>query len=241
MKFRDIRALVALAVSTFAFAGQARAESAAVDGGANATVRAAAVATTPQAAALADLARGFDMLRAGRQAQAVALFDRVIARLDPPAQGDARARFCGSQGAEAVHGAVTLDPAVCDAHFGRGFALIDLGRGDLAEAALRRATEMAPTNAHYANEYAELYKSRREWAESYRLFARAWSVADKTPGSPDASVAARALRGMGFNKMQLGDYDAAEELFRRSQAFEPDSLAAKAELGHLARRKAIGS
>src|SRR3546814_3056230 len=55
-----------------------------------------------------------------------------------------------------------VDSALCDAHFGKGFALIDLGRGDLAEAELLKAMQMAPDNAQFANEYAELFKSRSE-------------------------------------------------------------------------------
>ena len=58
---------------------------------------------------------------------------------------------------------------------------------------------------------------------------------------PDASLAARALRGMGYNKIEMGDLDAAENLFRQSQEYDPGSEAAKVELGYIARKKAIGS
>lgn len=231
---KHVHAIGALILGLTTLAVPARAEG-------QAAVHVAAVAAAPQADARADLGRGFDMLRAGRQVQAIAFFDRVIATLDQRPAGDARARLCRSEGRENAQDAVIVDPAVCDAHFGRGFALVDLGRGDLAEAALRSATEMAPGNAHYANEYAELFKSRRQWAESYRQFARAWAIVDQAVDGPDARIAARALRGMGFNKMALGDYEGAEELFRRSLTFDPASIAAKAELGHIARRKAIGS
>lgn len=247
MNCKPIHALSAFfaGVSTLVPAAPALAESPAASGP---VVQAAAIAAIAPGAdvaqARADLGRGFDLLGAGRQEQAVALFDRVIAALDHRAPGDGRARVCrsGRDGAgSSGQSPVLVDGAVCDAYFGKGFALIDLGRGDLAEADLRRATEMAPDNAHFANEYAELYKSRRDWPEAYRLFARAWAVVDKAPRGPDAAVAARALRGMGFSEIGLGNYDRAEELFRQSLAFDPGSIAAKAELGHIARRKAIGS
>lgn len=190
-----------------------------------------------------EVGRGFDLIRKGRQAQAIAQFDRVIAWSRSGAH-DARPMLC--RGGEGSHGAAvgtgtTVDPAVCDAHFGKGYALIDMGRGDLAEAELRTASEMAPGDAHYANEYAELFKARRDWPQSYAIFARAWAVVDKDPKGPDASLAARALRGMAFNKAEMGDFDAAESLLRQSLAFEPGSKAAQQELGHIARRKAIGS
>lgn len=134
-----------------------------------------------------------------------------------------------------------VSSAVCDAHFGKGFALVDLGRGDLAEAELRRATELAPDNAHYANEYAELFKSRRQFQESYDLFARAWSVVDKDTKGPDAGIAARALRGMGFNLIELGRLDEAKTMFSQSLAYDAGNAAAKTELDFIAQRQAIGS
>ncbi|KHK91799.1 tetratricopeptide repeat protein [Novosphingobium malaysiense] len=194
--------------------------------------------------ASAQVDKGFDLIRSGKQAKAVRVFDSVIASANRYLASDPRAPLCRSD--RTAPGAtddsvVLVDGAVCDAHFGKGFALIDLGRGDLAESELRKATEMAPGNAHFANEYAELFKSRREWQESYDLFAHAWAIVDKDKDGPDASLAARALRGMGYNKIQLGDLDSAQRLFVQSQEFEPDSEAARIELGYIARKKAIGS
>lgn len=192
----------------------------------------------------AQVDKGFDLIRSGKQAKAVKVFDTVIASTDRNLANDSRTPLCNSDRTAARAAAdrvVLVDGAVCDAHFGKGFALIDLGRGDLAEAELRKATEMAPGNAHFANEYAELFKSRRQWQESYDLFAHAWAIVSKDKDGPDAALAARALRGMGYNKIEMGDLDAAENLFRQSQEFDPRSEAAKVELGYIARKKAIGS
>lgn len=190
--------------------------------------------------AKAHVDQGFDLIRRGKQAQAVQLFDKVIADANQRYSGDLRPRLCQAAGADAAH-AVQLDPAVCDAHFGKGFALIDMGRGDLAEPELQAASRMAPGNAHYANEYAELFKARRAWPESYAEFAHAWSIVDKATMGPDAKVAARALRGMGFTKAQMGEYAEAKSLFEQSLRYDANSAIAKAELGNIARRTAIGS
>ncbi|MCJ2179466.1 diguanylate cyclase [Novosphingobium album (ex Hu et al. 2023)] len=192
----------------------------------------------------AEVDQAFDLIRNGKQAKAVGLFDKVIASADQSLAGDSRTRVCRSdrtaRSADPSH-VVLVDGALCDAHFGKGYALIDLGRGDLAEGELRMAMQMAPGNAHFANEYAELFKSRREWQQSYDAFAHAWAVADKDKTGPDADLAARALRGMGYNKMQMGDLDEAAQLFRQSQDYEPGSEAAKIELSNIARKQAIGS
>ncbi|WP_067739187.1 tetratricopeptide repeat protein [Novosphingobium naphthalenivorans] len=192
----------------------------------------------------AQVDHAFDLIRSGKQAKAVNLFDKVIASADQSLAGDSRARLCRSD--RTAHSVspkqvVLVDGALCDAHFGKGYALIDLGRGDLAETELLKAMQMAPGDAHFANEYAELFKSRREWQKSYDAFAHAWAIADKDKTGPDAGLAARALRGMGYDKMQMGDLDEAARLFRQSQDYEPGSEAAKFELGNIARKQAIGS
>ncbi len=192
----------------------------------------------------ADLDKGFALLGKGQDEKAVSYFDRVIAAADTLLAGDSRPRRCVDMKAAklaVVAGHANVDDALCDAHFGRGFALIDLGRGDLAEADLRSATEMAPGNAHFANEYAELFKSRRDWQTAYTQFERAWSVADKTIGGPNADLAARALRGMGYAQEKMGHLDKARALVEQSLQFEPDSMAARAQLSHVARMQALGS
>ncbi|MBT0668559.1 diguanylate cyclase [Novosphingobium profundi] len=186
--------------------------------------------------------KGFALLQQGQDEKAVSYFDRAISAADTWLAGDSRPRRCVAANKPAsVAGHAAIDDALCDAHFGRGFALIDLGRGDLAEADLRAATEMAPTNAHFANEYAELFKSRREWQVAYTQFDRAWTVADKTVGGPDADLAARALRGMAYAKEKMGELDAAHDLIEQSLQYEPDSEAAHAQLAHVSRLQAIGS
>lgn len=190
----------------------------------------------------ADLEKGFAMLGKGQGEKAVGYFDRVIAAADGQLGNDPRPRRCVMDGAApGTANVVSVDEALCDAHFGRGYALIDLGRGDLAEADLRAAAEMAPDNAHFANEYAELFKSRRDWTMAYALFEKAWNVADKTMGGPNADLAARALRGMGYAQEKMGHLDAAHDLIARSLQFEPASEAGRVQLAHVERMLAIGS
>lgn len=202
----------------------------------------ALVSTSVHAEYTGTVNRGFDAIRKGKPEQAVRLFDTVIEQNDKMLGTDLRPRLCNSDStaASAAADSVVISSAVCDAHFGKGFALVDLGRGDLAEAELRRATELAPSNAHYANEYAELFKSRREWQRSYDGFAHAWSVVDKQADGPDRTIAARSLRGMGYNMIEMGKLDEAESYFTQSLAYEPNSDAAKNELKFIAQRKAIG-
>ncbi|WP_243652784.1 diguanylate cyclase [Novosphingobium sp. PhB165] len=189
------------------------------------------------------VSRGFDMIRAGKPEKAVKLFDSVISASEQGLAGDARPRLCLSDngGHAAPSNAIMVSSAVCDAHFGKGYALVDLGRGDLAENELRRATELAPDNAHYANEYAELFKSRRQFQKSYDLFAHAWAIVDKNTKGSDAGIAGRALRGMGFNLIELGRLGEAKQMFEQSLLYDPGNSGAKSELDFIAQRQAIGA
>lgn len=65
--------------------------------------------------------------------------------------------------------------------------------------------------------------------EAYRLFMKAASIRPWIP----AEHKARALRGAGVALIDLNRLDEAEEVLRESLVYEPDSFAAKNELGYV--------
>jgi tetratricopeptide (TPR) repeat protein len=209
----------------------------------------AAPAATDTSAELAErekLNNAFELVRQGKASEAEAIFSAVIAEYDRKAQPGMIYR-CASDPAHALEtllgsavekpdkSVVVLGPNWCDALFGEGFALIDLNRANEAEAFLAHAVEMNPNNAHYLNEYAEWYKSHHQWQKAHDLFAHAWDIVDHDKKGPDRRIAARALRGMGFTQIELGDYNDAEKLFKRSLDYEPEKQDAVAgELQYIA-------
>lgn len=184
----------------------------------------------------------------GQPARAVTEADLVIAEFEARFNKADTLYLCGETQAETIlnmtlatttgKSAVAVPGEWCSAHFVKGFALIDLGQPDRAEPELRQATEMAPYNAHYLNEYAELIKSRRQWQQSYDLFSHAAEIADVYPAGGRKEVKARALRGMGFAKIELGDLDGAERLFKQSLVLQPNYPAALSELRYIAAQRA---
>jgi tetratricopeptide (TPR) repeat protein len=180
----------------------------------------------------------------------VALLDKVIADSPGVTPSDNTDYVCASGPTDtliALVGATTsprkattvaIDTAVCDALFLKGFTLIDLGRGAEAEPFLRRATELAPDNAHYLNEYAEWYKSARDWDKSYALFARAAELGPQQAEDVRAKRTARALRGMGFNLIEMGKLDEAEAKMKESLVVEPGNEGAKNELAYIKQERA---
>jgi tetratricopeptide (TPR) repeat protein len=196
-----------------------------------------------------ELQAGYDFIRAGKPAEALAKFDAVIAGYEAERRGTQVRCADSLEQAIILSAVLTADPGLdgeatilganwCSALFAKGFALIDLGRSDQAEDYLERATQMAPFEPHYVNELAELYKNRRQWQRSHDTFARALDIADYPGVDASPRVRARSLRGMGFTMIELGDLDAAEELFRRSQDYDPDSAAARTELEYIASLRA---
>ncbi len=175
------------------------------------------------------------LLQGGKPAAAIKIFDKVIADYEAR-YGSAVAYRCTS--ADAAKETITYAASSlksskfilgseewCTALWGKGFALIDLGKSDEAGPYLARSVEMDPMNAHYINEYAEWFKPQRQWQQSYDLFLRAWRTVDHDNRGPHRRVAARALRGMAFNLIELGDLDEAERLYRQSLDFEPEAAA----------------
>jgi tetratricopeptide (TPR) repeat protein len=128
-----------------------------------------------------------------------------------------------------------VGPDFCAALFLKGFALIDLKRMDEAETFLRRAHEAAPLNAHYLNEYAEWHKAMKQWEKSHELFQEAFGLGEfSTDKGMKKFNQARALRGMAFNEIEMGQLDKAEKNLRKSLKLLPDNAGAKSELQYIA-------
>ena len=192
-----------------------------------------------------EVERGIDLINDQKPAEAIAVFDPVITAYE--ADHGEGLFFCAKNPDEALklvavillkeseaEEATILGPNWCDALFGKAFALVDLSRPDEAEPLLLQVVRMAPLSAHYRNELAELYKNRREWQHSFELFQQAYNLARDPNSQSTPRMIARALRGMGFCKIEMGQLAEAKSLFVLSQQHDPDSDAARSELEYIA-------
>lgn len=179
---------------------------------------------------------------AGKPASAIDKADELIAAFNVRQAKRAHACAESQEQAEALakknDAEVTMEltivgPAWCDGYFYKGYALIDLGRGREALPWLQLAHDRAPLNAHYTNELAEWFKAQKDWKRSFGLFEEALKSAETAPEGQRALYKARALRGMGFNKIEMGQLDEAETLFNQSLTYQPDSPAAANELKYI--------
>lgn len=196
-----------------------------------------------------ELAKAVDLLLRGKPAEAEKMFSAIIAAFESGHDAAVPYRCAYSDTAAATIEYTTRElkgkPFIlggdvwCTALWGKGFALIDLNRSDEAGTYLARSVAMAPLEGHYINEYAEWYKSRHDWMTSYNLFERAWQTEDHDPKGDKRRIAARALRGMAYNMIELGDLDQAEKLYKQSLDYEPEAEAkVNAELQFIAQKRA---
>ncbi len=205
----------------------------------------AAAAADQEAPAQADLvSEGIELIKSSRPGDAIERFDRVIAWYERAYAGETRKIYCAGSPSESVaylvlgaayekKDAITLDQTWAHAIFFKGYALIDLGRREDARPLFRRALELSPRNSQYLSEYAELKKGDRDWQESYDLFEEAHGAASLMPEEKQGFWQARALRGMGFTLIELGDLDKAETMFRKSLELDPNNQGARSELQYI--------
>ena len=201
------------------------------------------------AADKATLNQAARLIEAGQPQAAIDALAPLVAALEKR-HGDSKQQlFCAHSQAEALlymalaaaakHDATALDGDFCDAYFVRGFAEIDLGRADAAEADYTRALALAPNNPHYLSEMGELHSSRHDWDGALAFFQRARDAAPAfSERGKDKAELARALRGIGYVDVELGKLDEAEALYRRCLEIDAGDQKAQGELGYVLQLKA---
>tara|TARA_R110001592_G_scaffold337300_1_gene623461 strand:- start:52684 stop:54702 length:2019 start_codon:yes stop_codon:yes gene_type:complete len=118
--------------------------------------------------------------------------------------------------------ACRLDPKLEAAHFQRGKALAQLGRGKEADEAFENSFALSPTRGLMAR--AAEHHAAGQLEEAERLCRQ---LLQKDPRHVDA------LRMLGLIAAAAGDLDEAENLLRQALAGAPDHVPAMFELGRV--------
>lgn len=188
------------------------------------------------------------LLQQGKPVEAIDGVDKVIAHFEALRKEKTDAAYCARSPAESLvylaqaakdNTATTVyGSAWCDAYFLRGYALIELGRIGEARAALERAVQLAPREAHYRSELAELYAREKNWNEALAAFEASAQVAEESVDQARKNAElGRALRGKGFVLVELGRLDEAEAMYRRCLALDPADRKAMNELRYVQSRQ----
>jgi len=190
------------------------------------------------------LDKAIDQMKAKQGETALAGYSALIADYERLYAAEKRTLYCADSDGEArayVPGITTADKATfvekfwCTALWGKAFALVDLQRVNEAIPHLTRAVAMAPERAQYLAELGYVYQALKDFRTSLDLYTRAVDAAPLAP-DPDFQLG-RALRGVGFDLIELGRWDEAEAAFRRALSINPNDEKSKGELEYIAKNK----
>lgn len=132
--------------------------------------------------------------------------------------------------------AVALGPAWAMAYWARGYAYTEMARYPEAEAELKKALALSPNDAQYTGELAYVYQVQKRTNESLALYA---SMPDMVPTMDNWNdtmkdeYRCKALRGQGYDLVELKRYDEAVVAYRACMKIIPDEPKSKAELGYI--------
>ena len=188
--------------------------------------------------------KGLQMLSAGSFKQAIVQFDLAIAQCKQQypegkqqvytARGPAESLYYMVIAAANNQDAIAVDTTCSDARYFRGFATLDLGDIELAQTYVKQAIAMAPNNSLYLSELGHIHQTKQEWADALNVFKEAEDAAESF--SPDVvkdKELARAKRGVGYNLIELGKLDEAENKFNEVLQLNPDDKSALNEIQYI--------
>lgn len=200
--------------------------------------------------------RAIQMIQNKQPAEALAVLDGVLDEYQALYANEKSTIFCAENttemlfylggaaaGAEQARAqgrsgnAIAIGHGWCLALWAKGFALIDQGKVAEAVPFLQHAVALAPAHSHYLSELAYAYQTLRRFDESLALYRQAETDATFANEGNQDFQRGRALRGIGFDLVELGRWDEAAEAYRKALKINPDDQAAKGELEYIAQNR----
>lgn len=191
------------------------------------------------------LFEGRRLMNAKKPQEAISnCYDKVIAYFETKYRDKKELIYCCRTSNETVlymmtaaytkkQNAVVLNYSWAEAHFLKGYALLDLGKVPEAKASLEKALLFSPNNAQFLSELAYCYQSEKNWPKALELYTSAEEAAKTTsPEEVKSTELARALRGQGYVLVEQGKLDQAERIFEQCLTLNPDDTVAKGELDY---------
>lgn len=188
--------------------------------------------------------KAFNAIQSGNPADAVATLAPILDEYEKFYAGEKRRIFCAEKPEQTItymtlavslpgkKDAIAINPGWCAAQFVRAFALVDLKKLDEAQAAFEKLIEFAPQHARYLNELGYVLLQKRQWQASIDAYTRAEAAAALTPARRDEERCA-SLRGIGYDLVELGRLDAAEESYRKCLEILPNDAKSLGEIEYI--------
>jgi Flp pilus assembly protein TadD len=143
----------------------------------------------------------------------------------------------------AVQGAVDNTSATVvsrnwvEAHFMKGFALVDLQQLDAARAEYETALKLAPHNSQVLAELGDLYNRQKNFTKALETYRLAETDSEYSPPEVKDHDRARAWRGQGYAYTELQQWDTAEKMYRQSLALDKNDQRSLQELQYIQKQR----
>jgi tetratricopeptide (TPR) repeat protein len=202
-----------------------------------------------EAADVQRVVEGVRMIQHGQIMAAIdGPFDEVARRYEAQYRGSPQVIFSARGMADALLYSTTaartrpgvatmvIGPAWAMAYWGRGYAYNEMARYDDAIVALDKALALAPFDAQYNIEIGFAYQRKSAWQESLGHYETAEAFASLTTDEKAvADVTCKALRGKGYDLVELHRYDEARAAYRGCLKLVPDEPKSLDELKYIDR------
>jgi tetratricopeptide (TPR) repeat protein len=119
------------------------------------------------------------------------------------------------------------------AYYLRGYAYGALGNTADAEASLKQALELSPSNSQFLSELGNVYEHQKNWPSALKTFQDADAAA--SIGIPEVKISRRchALRGQGYVLVELHQLEDATRKYQECLRIKPGDEASIRELGYV--------
>lgn len=177
------------------------------------------------------LKRGLDLAAKGNREIAIRdYYDPVIAYYEGTyndkdkhyfsARGVTEALLYALDGAKTKTDTLVVSRNWMEAHFVKGYALVDLGQLDAARAEFDAALKLAPHNSRVRAEIGSLYNRQKEFAKALESYQLAEQDTEFSPPEAKTLDRVRAYHGLGYSYTELGQWDNAEEMYRKALSID---------------------
>ena len=190
------------------------------------------------------LTKGYSFLAERRTKQAIVEFDKAIASCNEQyinsdqklyaSRGMTETIYYMLKAAAEEQSAIAVGTICSDALYLKGYASLDMGRIEVAEDYIKQAINMAPVNSMYLSELGHIYQSKNDWQAALDIFIRSEEAANTySPDEIKNQELTRAKRGVGYNLIELGRLDEAEQKFKECLSINSTDQGAINELKYI--------
>ena len=153
------------------------------------------------------------------------------------ARSVAEALLYALDGANTKTDTLVVSRSWVEAHFVKGFALVDLGQLNAAHAEFDAALKLAPHNSQVRAELGSLYIRQKDFSKALESYQRAAQDTEFSPPEAKTLDCARAYHGLGYAYTELGQWDNADKMYRKALAIDSNDQHSLKELQYIQQQR----